>query len=519
MSEPKKFNLAIVGDGSTAVNALDALLNTLEKAPRPVNITLYGKAAEADVGKGFAYGPTGSRYGNLTEPVSKGHADYTPEKGAFAAYHGQHPGTELAPRQSIGEFHAQRYRDAKEKAAKLGVTLTYRQGEVTDITGTPGQRQIVTADGASSAPVDHVVLAVGDMLSQRFRDTADQFPGRVSPTPYHAIDSILEQHNRPDAVVVGFGTRSSFTDLANGLKAEGFQGTVIGVSTSGQTSWPTTPNPEALYQPKFLTPSAPFRNTQAVLRALGDELKSAARNGAYVPPSLIENIQKNANSTQPERLRWDFDPQAENTHAGGVTYHQVAQGIDWEGIQQRLPEREKEPFARALGDFIVYNRVNRIVSADFSTLAGHLKEGSVKIEKGSIDPNNIKQGADGKLQITLDTGKTITADILVNAAIGPVPALEQIKQSPLLKNLTKASVLTPHKTGTGFDLAASDISVVGAQARTHSFAGLGIETYGRQITQNLIPNLTQTIDVTLNNAPTNTISAPTKALTRRYTHG
>lgn len=54
MSEPNKFNLAIVGDGSTAVNALDALLNTLEQEPRPVNVTIYGKAAEEHIGKGFA---------------------------------------------------------------------------------------------------------------------------------------------------------------------------------------------------------------------------------------------------------------------------------------------------------------------------------------------------------------------------------------------------------------------------------------------------------------------------------
>jgi uncharacterized NAD(P)/FAD-binding protein YdhS len=271
MSQERKFNLAIVGDGSSAVNALDAVLRDLEANPRPVEITLYGKAEEENIGKGFAYGPVGSRFGNLTEPASEGHADYTDEKGAFYNSY-QESGSVPPSRKAIGDFHAKRYQEAKKKTAALGIKLSYRKGEVIDITGQSNQQQIITNDGAISPPVDHVVLAVGDFLSQRFRKTAEQLPGLVSPTPYHGMDGILTDHNRPDAIIAAFGTRSSFTDLANGLIAEGFQGTIIGISTSGQTSWPTTPDPEALYTPKFLTAGANFRNTQALLRALGSGL-------------------------------------------------------------------------------------------------------------------------------------------------------------------------------------------------------------------------------------------------------
>jgi hypothetical protein len=233
-----------------------------------------------------------------------------------------------------------------------------------------------------------------------------------------------------------------------------------------------------------------------------------------VPPSLIANVEKNSNSTQPQRLRWDFDIAAERNHAGGVTYHQVAQSIDWEAIQQKLPERERENFAKTLGDFIVYNRVNRIVREDFVTLADHIEQGRVQIVKSSFGPEDIKQIGDGKLQITLANGQEIKVDHLVNAAIGPVPALEQVQQSKLLGNLTKAGILTPHKTGTGFDVNSNDISLLGAQARPYSFSGLGIETYGRQITKQLLPHLIPKIDATLTTHPTIKFTP-----TRRLTHG
>lgn len=509
MTSQTPFRIAIVGDGSTAVNALDALVDDLIRNPRPIEIDVYGRNPEEHFGKGFAYGPIGSRFGNLTEPVSGGHADYTATKGAFAAFRDNHAPPaqaedQRASRQSIGAFHHQRYQNLKQTAADHGIPLQFHQAEVTDIVGTAGQRQLVTENGQTTQPYDHVTLAVGDVLSQRLRSAADKFPGKVKPTPYHGLDEILD-NSGPKTVVAALGTRSSFTDLANGLLAEGFEGKIIGVSTSGQTSWPTTDNPDARHQPRFLTGDKSYRTVNGVLNDLRDELSSGMRTGGvtYVPEGLMASLQAESGKTSPQRLRFAFDPVAERDHAGQRTYHQVVQGVDWERIYDKLPTGEQPKFIECLGDFITWNRVNRIEAGDFATLVGHIESGKVEIRTGSIEANNIRTTAQGKLGIDIGN-QNLAADYLVNCAIGPALSSEQVTNNPLIGNLVKSRILTPHQKGTGFDIAdtdRNDIAILGAQARRHSFSGLGIETYGRQITQQWLPDLNHKLEQKIESTP------------------
>lgn len=510
MTTQTPFRIALVGDGSTAVNALDALLDNLEQAPRPVQIDLYGKADPANIGRGFAYGPIGSRHGNLTEPVPGGHADYRAPKGDFATWRNAHPewpqpDEQRATRQSIGAFHAERFQQVVEKAERLGIPLNYYQGEVVNLGGAPGQRTVITENGAESAPYDHVTLAVGDVLSQRLRPAAQQFPGQIKQTPYHALDDILANSNE-NTVVVALGTRSSFTDLANGLKAGGFEGKIIGVSSSGQTSWPTTNNPDTAYQPRYLTPGKSYRTVQNILSDLRIELTTGMKfDGVhYVPNGLMESLYEQNNSIKPERISWDFDPKAERDSAGRKTYHQIVQSIDWEGIYQKLPEKEKPSFTRCLGDFIAYNRVNRIVADDFAELVDHLEHGDVRIQQGQIKADKIRRADGNRLAVEIAPGQNIIADYVVNCAIGPSPAKEQIQHHRLLQNLAKDGVITPQDHGSGFTIARDhreDLSLLGAQARPYCFSGLGIETYGRQITQQWLPDLSQKLDQKFEQAP------------------
>lgn len=483
--ESLAFNIAIIGDGTSAVNALDAFLKKLEQKSTvshlPLSITLYGKAPEDQYGKGFAYGATGARVGNLTEPTIGGHADYTAEKGAFQAFaESQSDITKPAPRSMIGSFHAQRYADSKLRAQRLGITLEHRQDEVVDIESYGGQYHVVTGEGYGKA-ADHVVLAVGDILSQRFNALALRLPNQAFPTPYHAIDKILADNGK-DKHVVAFGTRSSFVDLANGLKREGYQGKITGVSCSGLTSWPTTPDAEALYEPQYLNPAKGYTTVKDVLRDLRSELVLAQIKNAYVPDSLIQDVSEQFEAETPRRLKWDFDPQAEHDNAGLQTYHQVAQAVSWEKIYEGLPNRyEKRIFEQALGDFILYNRVNRIVSDDFARFNGHIQNGDVAVVKGSFAPHDVTSTQDGRLNVALDNSVDITCDHVVNCAIGPVAALEQVKQVPLLDNLVKRHMIIPNTQGTGFAVNSAGIDMIGSQARPYSFSGLGIETYGRQV--------------------------------------
>lgn len=494
------FHVAIVGDGSTAVNTLDALVHELsagESLGRPVSVSVYGKAGSSHVGKGYAYGPEGSRVGNLTEPANAGHADYTREKGAFSKFsRGIIPPEkpEVASRKLIGEFHAQRYRDTLRRAGDLGINVQYHQLEVTNIVPRNGRYDIITQSGKPPS-ADHVVVAVGDILSKKFNIASRRFPQNVFNTPYQAFDPILSGHTA-DKVTVAFGTRSSFVDLANGLKKEGYQGQIIGVSSTGLTSWPTTASRKAAYTPQHLLPENAYRTTADVLKDLARELKYAQSAGAYVPDDLVTSIKEQSLSGNPQRPLWSFDHRAEKDAAGQATYHQVSQSIEWEALYEGLADqKEKELFHQSLGDFILYNRVNRIVSADFNALAGIVHTTELKLEKGSFTQHDITRTTDNRLQIALDGHGALTCDYVVNCAIGPVSALEQVKHHTLLSNLTAQGLISPHARGTGFTVndRQGGITLAGAQARSHAFSGLGIETYGRHIQERVIPHIMENL--------------------------
>ncbi len=508
------FRLAIIGDGTTAVNALDAAVELIATkagdGPR-IDITVIGKADEQNVGKGFAYGPVGSRTGHLTEPASAGHADYTAVKGAFTDFQRNKADvtdSTLATRALIGDFHVERFEQVQQRARDLGIKINYIQAEALDIERNNSQYQVVTKSGQSVA-ADHIVLAVGDVLSRRFNAAAKQFAGEVFETPYHALDTILSNHTA-ETTVLALGTRSSFVDLANGLHKEGFAGRVIGVSSTGITSWPTTPDPEALYTPRHLNAEKGYKNLRQVLNDLAQELTTAQNEGAYVPESLLQNVTEQAEREVPKRLRWNFDPQAERDYAGKPTYHQIAQAVNWEKIYEGLSSRyEQRLFQETLGDFALYNRVNRIVAADFNAFADHQKSGAVQIERASFESRNIARNFDGRLSVALDNSKTIDCDYVVNCAIGPSSALEQVKHHDLLANLAKRHILTPQAAGTGFSLhkEVENFDVLGAQARLYCFSGIGIETYGRQITNTFIPHLQAHLEQ-FNTQPQPTIQRP-----------
>ncbi len=486
-----QYKLAIIGNGSTAVNALDTLINNYGKASSvlaPLQITIFGDSPEESCGKGFAYGNIGSRIGNLTESPADSRADYGSEKGAFTNYATSSfrhyanrllgtpiKGKPYASRQVVGNFHAARYLELKNKARSMGIDIVYQQARVTNLSK-DDVGYIVAGNGRLHGQFDRVVLAVGDVLSSRFNHAVRDFPNQVFPTPYHAVEPIIRDSNRK-TVIVAFGTRSSFIDLVNGFASKGYRGKIIGISSSGQTSWQARES-RGLYPLQFLTKDKSFKTIAGVLAALKLELIEAKKAGAFVPDGLLQSI----TPQRSERLRWNFDLGEEASNADKVTYHDVVQVVNWEKIYESLnnPEDRKQ-FNEVLSDFILYNRVNRVVPRDYNQFVKNYAKGKVEFIKSSFGQDDIHRANNGRLNVTLANGSTLPADFVVNCAIGPAPANEQMWTQELLSNLAQKHWLSP-RDGSGFNIAEGhQIDILGAQARPYTFTGLGLESYGRQI--------------------------------------
>ncbi len=500
------FNVAVIGNGTTAVNAQAALAARLRQSPVPlpfIQTTIFGNEREEDCGRGIAHGALGGIFGNFTE--SADHADYGSVKGAFRRYAAARLGRPpdaitRVTRQLVGDFHTRRSVELKQNVDPFGTSVAYQKACVTDVRPTldghavlAGQKVRTQAGSAILAGrkvignADHVVLAVGDILSTRFGSTIprragqieDVYNGQVFGSPHHALPHILG-NNGTDRVIVALGTRSSFVDLANGLIANGFRGKIIGISTTGQTPWQAR---DEVYPLTFLKKDREFGTVREVLAALGVELSVAREKGAYVPDGLLKNVAAQQGGDEPKRLTGDFDFREEAAKADRLTYHSVAQSVDWEKIYENLiDDNERDLFRKVLSDFILYNRVNTIMSEDFRTFAANVASGAVEIRKDSFAIISVRPSLDGRIRIPLQSGGAIDADAIVNCAIGPASSYEQIEHSPLLQNLVEQGVLQP-RPGTGFAVNGAHqdrISLLGVQARPYPFSSLGIETNGRQ---------------------------------------
>jgi len=479
----KSYQLAIIGNGTTAVNALHNLVTRYENATEvlpPLTVTLFGDSPEANCGKGFAYGKIGGAIGNLTEAPNQGHADYSSTKGAFTQFASKIlnvPPDEVhdSSRKLIGEFHTARYLEVKQKATNLGIEIIYQQTRVTDLTRDDAGYSVHNKDGQHHG-FNKVVLAVGDVLSNRFNEASQQHVNQVFPSPYHAHRTIIANSNA-ETVVVAFGTRSSFLDLVNASIANGYEGKIIGVSSTGLTSWQAREGRES-YPLQHMGIDKPFGTTANVLAALKKELSAAQASGVYVPASLLEAI----NPNQSTRLHWDFKLSEEATNANKTTYHDVSQAIPWEKIYLGLESyAEQQRFKEVLADFAVYNRVNRVVPNDYQTFVHNIESGRASIVQSSFEQTDIRKLSNGRLQVSLGNGSTIDADYVVNCAIGPASSREQAETHTLLRKLVEKSWLAP-RDGSGFDVQNShQIDLLGPQARLYPFSSLGIESYGRQI--------------------------------------
>jgi len=159
-------------------------------------------------------------------------------------------------------------------------------------------------------------------------------------------------------------------------------------------------------------------------------------------------------------------------------------------------------FRDVLLDFSLYNRSNRIIPRDYKEFIGHVEAGRAEISKGSFSEKSISSAKDGRLLVTLDDGNTVTADYVVNSAIGPVSAREQIATVPVLANLVRQGLIKAGE-GTGFSVteAGHGISLLGAQARQPA-DGIGLETNGRTIVNSWLPHVTTCIRQSLPNPNT-----------------
>ena len=138
-------------------------------------------------------------------------------------------------RQLVGDFHAARFQELKKKACDLGIDLVYEQARVTNL-AKDDAGYVVAGNNNMHGQFDRVVLAIGDVLSSRFNATVAKYPDQVFATPYHAVERVLKNSDS-NTVITAFGTRSSLVDLVNGFISKGYKGKIIGVSSSGQTSW------------------------------------------------------------------------------------------------------------------------------------------------------------------------------------------------------------------------------------------------------------------------------------------
>ena len=283
---------------------------------------------------------------------------------------------------------------------------------------------------------------------------------------------------------------------------KGYQGRIKGFSQSGQTSWQAREGAE-LYPLHYLADGKNFRTVRDVLIALRHELQHAERKGVYVPESLIKDIGEQIFSASPQRLKWRYNLKEEAAHADQKTYHEVAMVVPWQKIYETLDnDQERKLFRNVLLDFSLYNRSNRIVPNDYREFIGHIDAGRAEINQGSFSERSLSSTKDGRLLVTLDDGHTITSDYVVNSAIGPVSAREQIATTPMLANLVKQQMIEAGE-GTGFRVseAGHGISLLGAQARRPA-DGIGLETNGRTIVNSWLPHVTTCIRQSLTHPQT-----------------
>ncbi|HEU0117279.1 MAG TPA: FAD/NAD(P)-binding protein [Alphaproteobacteria bacterium] len=486
-----EHKLAIIGDGTTAVNAAHALTRLYQTTPAalpPVSVTIFGGAPENACGHGFAFGALGGTYGNLTEPPC--HADYGRLKGEFRAYAAQFGNcapaeVNVVTRRMVGNFHADRYRQLKETGAPLGIDISHIEGNVTALQKNNGAYD-VNAGSRFYNGFDNVFLAVGDVRSPALDEAVARYPDRVFQTPYHALRHIAGD-NHSTRTVVALGTRSSFVDLVNGLTAQGFQGQVVGVSNTGLTPRQSAPEDGPGYVPAYDWENAAGNDLYHVLLTLRQELARAKNVGVYVPNDLAFRIMQHAleisrGTWQPQRLRWYHDPLKDTAHSGPHHYGDVLCAIPWEHIHDNLRDAgEQKAFTQLLGDLILYARVNKVVKPDYDGFIQELKSEKTIIHHGSFGADDIHPLKDGRLVVKVNAHVTLLADYIVNCAVGPSPSTVQIQKHSLLSDLADKGWLTPHE-GTGFDVRGDHAIVpLGAQGRIHSFSGIGLESYGRQV--------------------------------------
>lgn len=501
------YKLAVIGNGTSAINALRALIEectyTGSVLP-PIEVTIFGDTPEDDAGKGFAFGPIGGRYGNLTEAPD--HADYQSDrKGGFRAYAARETGIppqdlHHATRDLVGKYHALQHTLSKEVIApEMGtVTIHYKQAWVNNLDSDQDDYTVISDTGQYGG-FDRILVAVGDVLSSRFDEAAQKFHGQVHRTPYHALP-VLDGDEAIGKTVVAFGTRSSFVDLVNHATAD-----VIGVSTTGQTSWQAREGrePQPIY---YLNPAYEFKTVTEILQALKKELCDAADRGAYVPVELLQ-LPSNLN----RRLAWDYNLGEEYDNRNNVTYHDVSGSVNWNKIYEGLPRDEQVKFSAVLGDFVQYNWVNRIVPPDYEKFVGKVLAGDAHIVKSSFGPDDISAREDGRLNVRLANGQNIVADHVVNCAIGPAPAREQARTHELWRNLTEKGWASPAE-GTRFDVRHGlSIDIVGNQARQYPHGSIGLESYGLQgeaWAKKLVAELAQTVEA----------QATARPSPRRYAH-
>ena len=401
------YNRAIIGNGTTAVNALDALVKKYRASASvlpPICLTIFGAEPEEECGKGFAYGRIGGRVGHLTE--SPDHADYGNVKGEFRRYAAEilNKPADLIRRVSrklVGDFHSVRYTQVKNEAEEVGISIAYKEAWVADVARADNGLYRVLSANHSFGGFDHVTLAVGDVLSTHFNEAAQTHPGKVFRTPYEAIQTILD-NNDANTIVVARGTRSSFVDLVNPLRENGYKGSIIGLSPSGSISWQTQEGAEP-YIPKILSDDSRFDTVFEVITALRDELALAQQSGAYIPVGLTQFDPAKTD----KRLGWDFDLKSEAAHASGLTYHQVSHAVKWEKIYENLrDDEERRKFTVTLSDFIVYNRVNIIVAEDYEKFIEGIESGKVEIRRSGFNADNIRFDAGtGRLVISPSDGR------------------------------------------------------------------------------------------------------------------
>lgn len=478
-------SIGVIGNGTTAVNFLRELVKQYKASSAclsPIAITIFGDGPEKECGRGFAY-RTGI-FGNLTEGPD--HADYGSTKGAFQDYARTLLRTDAAnemiastPRHLVGAFHVQSYEQLKTQAAELGIHITYKEGRIVNIKrdNETETYYVHSKDSKVDGSFDRLVLALGDILSDKFDSVSRDFSNQVFRTPYDAIGKI-----KGDGCVVALGTRSSFVDLVRGLFQTGFQGKIIGVSSSGIVS--SQGAGDEPYQPfLYLNETKNFSTTQQVLSALHHELINARAEGAWVPETLINALNQQALNTQPARLIWDFNFDEEAHFADKRNYHSLVRSIYWERVYHGLSdENERKSFKTILSDFILYHRVNVIVPSDYQEFVEHVQRGGAVLQKGHFDAKNISRGDNNKLRIQVNHGVTLSADYIVNCAIGPVTSRDQVRTHELLGSLHSQGVLIPCD-GTGFFVAnGHKIDLLGSQARPLPFTSIGLETYGRQVT-------------------------------------